>query len=253
MTTLDLASPPGAAPRRKRITRHAAMELRLVLRNGEQLLLALAIPIGLILAHAAFGERLGIPIGTFIPGVLALGLWSTGFTSLAIMTGFERRYGVLERLAATPLRRWDLVAGKALATTVLALGQAAVLCLTALAVGWRPTPTAVQWLVAACVTTLSLASFAGLALCLAGTSSAELTLAAANLIYLLGAASGLMLPLANYPSWSQPLLALLPTTALAESLRDWSTGAVAPVWILVSAAWAIASLLLARKVFRWTS
>ena len=48
------------------------------------------------------------------PSVLALAVWSSAFTSVAIATGFERRYGVLERLAATPLGRSGLLAGKAL-------------------------------------------------------------------------------------------------------------------------------------------
>ena len=59
------------------------------------------------------GGRLG-DLSVLAPSVLALAVWSSAFTSVAISTGFERRYGVLERLAATPLgkpgcwpaRRW---------------------------------------------------------------------------------------------------------------------------------------------------
>ncbi len=38
-----------------------------------------------------------------VPGILALCVMSTAFTSLAIATGYERRYGALKRLAASPL------------------------------------------------------------------------------------------------------------------------------------------------------
>ena len=48
------------------------------------------------------------------PGVLALAVMSTAFTSLAIATGFERRYGVLKRLGSSPLPRSGLLAGKVL-------------------------------------------------------------------------------------------------------------------------------------------
>ena len=113
MSGLDLTPAAVPAPRAVRIRRHALIETRLVVRNGEQLLLALVIPLGLIIANAAVGARIGIAREPFIASVIALGLWSSGFTSPAITTAFERRYGVLERLVATPLRRADLLLGKA--------------------------------------------------------------------------------------------------------------------------------------------
>ncbi|GAE80119.1 ABC-type multidrug transport system [Cutibacterium acnes JCM 18920] len=45
MTTLDLHPAPQAAPAAARVRNHALTEVRLVMRNGEQLLLALVIPI----------------------------------------------------------------------------------------------------------------------------------------------------------------------------------------------------------------
>ena len=51
MTTLDLRPAPQAAPAAARVRNHALTEVRLVMRNGEQLLLALVIPIGLSLIH----------------------------------------------------------------------------------------------------------------------------------------------------------------------------------------------------------
>lgn len=253
MTVLNLAPAGKATPRWLRIVRHGWLELRLTVRNGEQLLLALVIPIGLVLAHATLGGRLGLPDGAFPASVVALGLWSTGFTSLAIMTGFERRYGVLERLAATPLRRGDLLAGKALSVSLVAAGQGVVVVLVALATGWTPRPTPVQTLVVAVAIPLGLISFAALALVLAGRASAELTLALSNLVYLAGAAGGVLVPLAAYPFWAQPILALLPTTALAEMLRAWAAGRTDAVGLLVLLCWAVAGLVVARKVFRWTS
>ena len=52
------------------------------------------------------------------PGVLALAVMSTAFTSLAIATGFERRYGVLKRLGARRCPARGLLAGKAAALLV---------------------------------------------------------------------------------------------------------------------------------------
>lgn len=251
--TLDLSPGAAAAPRPSRILKHAAIEARLVARNSEQLLLALVIPIGLLIGQAIAGEQFGIAPEPFVASVLALGLWSTGFTSLAVATAFERRYGVLERLVATPLRRIDLLAGKAVGFAVLALSQASVLVVIALATGWSPRPTPVQTLVVVLAVPLALLAFAGLALVLAGVASAELTLALANLVYLAGAALGILVPPAAYPDWAQPLLAGLPTTALAEALRTWAVGGTDPLPLAVLACWVVVGLSLARKVFRWTS
>ncbi len=251
---LDLTPAAAAAPRANRITSHARTEAMLLLRNGEQLILALVIPLGLLIGGRFFGDRLGFDQVAFPASVLGLALWSTSFTSLAISTGFERRYGVLERLVATPLTRFDLIAGKALAATAIALGQVVVLTVVAFAAGWRPTPTVGQSGVLLIGVPATVVTFAALALALGGRFRAEVTLGLGNLIYLLGAAGGaLIIPVANNPAFLQPFVAALPTAALGEMLRAWATGTLTWWPLLVAAVWLVASLLVARKVFRWTS
>lgn len=252
--TLDLSPAAGPAPRGVRIRRHAAMEAALTLRNGEQLLLALVFPLLLLLGGLLLGGRFGLDVTVFPASVLALVVWSTSFTSLAITTGYERRYGVLERLAATPLRRGDLVAGKALANASIVAGQLALLAGAALLAGWRPHPAPLGTLAAVVGVALAAVTFASWALALAGRLRAEATLALANLLYVLVAAGGALLaPLAAYPRPVSGVLRLLPPAALGELLRGWSAGAT-PWWPLpVLAVWAAASLLLARKAFRWIS
>ncbi|WP_415093029.1 ABC transporter permease [Micropruina sp.] len=227
-----------------RVLRHAAMELRMLLRNGEQLLLAFAIPLGLLLGGLAWGRGFGLDAGVFPASVVAVATWSTAFTSLAVATGFERRYGVLERLVATPLTRADLIAGKSLAAIALVAIQAALLVVVAVACGWRPVWTAAGTLSAVLATVLAIAAFAGLGLLLAGTLKAEVTLALANLVYLAGLALGGLI--VDQPPW-------LPTAALGTALRAASEGALAPLALLALAVWAAALTLIARKVFRWTS
>lgn len=252
--TLDWTPDAAAAPRSRRITSHARTEASLLLRNGEQLLLALVIPVGLLVAGVLLGDQVGLDPQGFPASVLALALWSTTFTSLAITTGFERRYGVLERLAATPLTRGDLIAGKALATTAIAVGQLIVLAVVALVLGWRPHPQPLPTLVLVLTVPPAVVAFAGLALTLAGRLRAEGTLALANLVYLVVAAGGaLVLPLDAYPAAARPLLVLLPSAALGEAWRAWASGTL--IWwpLPVVASWAIVCLLIARKAFRWTS
>ncbi len=227
-----------------RVVRHAAMELRMLLRNGEQLLLAFAIPVGLLLGGLVWGAGLGLDPAVFPASVVAVATWSTAFTAVAVATGFERRYGVLERLVATPLTRADLIAGKALAATALVVVQAVILVTIALAWGWRPVWTPAAAASALVATGLAVAAFAGLGLLLAGTLKAEVTLALANLIYLAGLVLGGLI--AEQPPW-------LPTAALGAALRAAAEGGTAPLALAMLAGWALALTLIARKAFRWTS
>src|SRR5699024_125794 len=140
--SLDLSptTHPGTGTAGRRISlavRQALIEARLQVRNGEQLLLSLLIPVAVLLVGRFFAGEL-ISFGELAPSVLALALWSSGFTAPAIATGFERQYGVFERLAATPLQRSGLIGGKTLGVALIATGQLVVLGALALALGWRP-------------------------------------------------------------------------------------------------------------------
>ena len=137
------APAPGAAPLARMITAQAALELRTLVRNGEQLLLTLVIPV-LLLAALSLEPLVKVGSGHqgdfLVPGIIALAVMSTAFTSQAIATGFERRYGVLKRLGSTPLQRGGLIAAKTSAVIVVELVQAVVIIGVGLALGWRRPP-----------------------------------------------------------------------------------------------------------------
>ncbi|MET0727745.1 MAG: ABC transporter permease [Acidimicrobiales bacterium] len=228
------------------------LELALLARNGESLLLTLGIPV-LLLAFFAKVDVLpieGEAIDFLAPGVLALAIMSTAFVNLAIATAFEREYGVLKRLGSTPLGRPRLLAAKTLAILAVEVVQLAVVWALAVALGWDPDLRA-GFLVAVALATLA---FAGLGLCLAGTLTALVTLAAANGLYvLLLLFSGMVIPVEELPGPVQALARVLPSGALAEAVRGTLTaGAQVPAraW-LVLAAWAVAAPLAATKLFRW--
>ncbi|AWZ16199.1 alpha-galactosidase [Streptomyces sp. ICC1] len=65
-------------------------------------------------------------------------MMSTAFTGQAIATGFDRRYGVLKRLGASPLPRWALMAAKTLPVLVTDVLLIALLTALACALGWSP-------------------------------------------------------------------------------------------------------------------
>ncbi|NAS26088.1 ABC transporter permease [Herbidospora sp. NEAU-GS84] len=231
----------------------AGAEVRATLRNGEQLLLTLIIPILLLVgfSKAPFLDVAGPRVDFVAPGVLALAVLSTAFTGQAIATGFERRYGVLKRLGATPLSRTGLMLAKTAAVIVVEVLQIVVLVLVALALGWSPhgNPLTVALLVV-----LGTAAFSGLGLLMAGTLRAEATLAGANLVYLLLLAlGGVVLPVSAFPESIRPLLEILPITALTDGVRSVLTGVggfpVGATLVLLS--WAVLALAAAARWFRW--
>jgi ABC-2 type transport system permease protein len=257
-TAAMFAPDPGAAPLGRMITAQATLETRTLLRNGEQLLLILIIPLLLL---TAFSLEPLINFGTGLPridfltaGIIALAVMSTAFTSQAIATWFERRYGVLKRLGATPLSRGGLIAAKTVTVIGVELVQAALIIVIALAIGWRPNASPAAIVTAPLLILLGTAAFSGLALLMAGTLRAEATLAAANLVYiLLLGLGGVVFPLTRFPATARPVLELLPTGALSTGLRDvLQYGVAFPVGNTVTlAVWAVGAIALAARTFRW--
>jgi ABC-2 type transport system permease protein len=232
---------------------HLRLELAVLARNGESLLLTLGIPV-LLLSFFAKVDVLpidGEPIDFLAPGVLALAILSTALVNLAIATSFEREYGVLKRLGSTPLGRPRLLAAKTVAIGVVELVQVVVLWLLALALGWDPSVDLGPVLLAV---VLGTAACAGLGLCLAGSLPALVTLAAANGLYLvLLLLSGMVIPLDELPGPARALARALPSGALAEAIRGALTaGADIPgrAWVVL-AAWALSAPIAATRLFRW--
>jgi ABC-2 type transport system permease protein len=251
----DFAPRPGAASLPRRVAAQSLMEARLMLRNGEQLLLALAIPV-LVLVGGVFAARrmefswAEDPVDVLTPGALALAVMSTAFTSLAIATGFERRAGLLRRLAVSPLSRTGLLAGKIGALLAVEFVQCLVIAAVGLGLGWRPTPAGVP--VAALVAVIGTAAFTGLGLALAGTLRAEATLAAANLINVVLLAGGaVVVPRSAYGA-AEGWLAALPSAALGDALRGaLIDGSLPWVPIAILLGWAALGAGVAARWFRW--
>ncbi|MEV6208794.1 ABC transporter permease [Kitasatospora sp. NPDC051914] len=232
-----------------------ALETRMLLRNGEQLLLTVIIPTVLLVLFSAVdivaADGPGKRVDFLAPGLLALAVMSTAFTGQAIATGFERRYGVLKRLGATPLPRWALLTAKTGCVLVTEVLQVALLTVIALALGWSPqgSPLTVAGLLV-----LGTAAFSGLGLLMAGTLKAEATLAAANLVFvLLLLVGGVVVPLSRFPEAVRPVLELLPISALSDGLRSVLQYGAGVPWsdLGVLAVWSVLGLAAAARFFRW--
>ncbi|GAC1538580.1 MAG: ABC transporter permease [Acidimicrobiales bacterium] len=249
----DTTPPPPPRP----VLAQTRAEVLMTLRRGESLLLTLGIPIVLL----GFFTLIGYPdravtggvdtVAFLAPGVIALAVMSTAMVGLGIATGFERQYGVLKRLRVTPLGRPALLTAKIAAIGVVEALQVIVLVLAGVLLGWQPRGDVVTAIV---VVALATAAFAGLGLFMAGTLRGEVTLAAANGLYLvLLLLGGMVVPLSRLPGVVQGFARLLPAAALADALHaTLGTGDAVPgrAW-LVLVVWAVGAPLLAARTFRW--
>jgi ABC-2 type transport system permease protein len=242
---------PNAVP--KMLAAQFGLELKLLLRNGEQLLLTMFIPITLLvgltlLPLGSFGQHRA---ATFTPVIMALAVISTAFTGQAIAVAFDRRYGALKRLGATPLPVWGIIAGKSLAVVTVVFLQAILLGAIGFALGWRPDPAALA--LGAAVIALGTAAFAALGLLLGGTLRAEIVLAVANLMWFVFAGLGaLTLQTGMIPATVKWAARLTPSGALTEALSQAMTMSMDWFGVIVLVVWGALAALGARRWFRFT-
>jgi len=231
-------------------------ELRVLLRNGEQLLLIVGIPV-LLLTFFSLVDLLptgdSASVDFLLPGIIALAVMSTAMVSLGIATGFERSYNVLKRLGATPLGIPRLILAKALSVVVIEIGQLVLLIGVAISLGASTASVNLATtLLAVVVGTLV---FTGIGLTLAGQLRGEVNLAAQNGVYLvLFLLGGIMFPLAELPGALQTVARSLPSGALADVLRAsvTDTGVDPGSSWAVLLAWAVVAQISAARLFRWS-
>ncbi len=233
-----------------------AMELRLAVRRGENVLVTLVVPSAVLVFFATIdiapeAER---PLVVFLlPGTVALAIIATSLVNLGIATGYERAYGVLKRFGGAPVHRTTVIAAKLSAVAIVVVAQLGLLvAIAALALGWVPDEPVVPGLVALGLV-LGTAAFAGLGLALAGALRAEATLAVANGLFIaflfLG---GIVLPVDHLPGVLAELARLLPAGALSETMRvGFGAGGEALPALAILAAWAAAGSVAALRLFRW--
>jgi len=242
---------PATVP--KMLAAQFGLELKLLLRNGEQLLLTMFIPITLLvgLTLLPLGDFGHNRVATFVPAIMALAVISTAFTGQAIAVAFDRRYGALKRLGATALPVWGIIVGKAMAVVTVVFLQAILLGAIGFALGWRPNP--VGLLLGAVVIALGTATFVALGLLLGGTLKAEIVLALANLLWFVFAGLGaLTLETGAIPVVVKWVARLTPSGALTEALSQAMTPSVDWFGLAVLAGWGVVGALGALRWFRFS-
>lgn len=260
---LDLHPAPGPASTTAALRAEWKLNTRTWLRNGEQLLLTIGIPLILLVALTALplvdGYLASWPssgtaptrVDVVFPGVAAVAIVSTAFTAQAIATGFDRRYGVLKWTGSTPLSRGGLLAGRTLTVVTIEVLQLILLTAVAVGLGWRPEGNFGSVLA---LIVLGTAAFSAWGIAVAGLLRAEATLAVANGVFILMVLlGGLVIPLASLPRAVATVAEFLPSAAIGEGLRAVMLGVetmpLASLGLL--AAWACAGVLVTVRTFSW--
>ena len=242
---------PAAVPAMLRA--QFGLELKLLLRNGEQLLLTMFIPITLLIGLTlmplgSFGPNRA---AVFTPAIMALAVISTAFTGQAIAVAFDRRYGALKRLGATALPVWGIIAGKALAVVTVVFLQSILLGAIGIALGWRPPIAGLA--LGAVIIALGTAAFTAFGLLLGGTLRAEIVLAIANLLWFVFAGFGALTLEGGLVSDTVRFVArLTPSGALTEALGQAMTTSVDWFGATVLAVLGVVAALSALRWFRFT-
>lgn len=245
--------PSSPASTGRMLAAQTRMELGLFLRNGEQLLVALVIPVAILvgLTLVDLGRIPEPRVDGAITAVLTIAVMGTAFTGQAIAVGFDRRYGALKRLGGTPLLPAVIIGGKMLSVLVLVVLQSVLLGLLAVLLGWRPDPAGLA--PAALLLVLGTFTFSAMGLLLGGTLKAELVLALANLIwFLLMGAAALAVGITALPGHLHEVLLAVPSYALTSAVGDTLHGGVPVVAALSLLVWGGVCAFLATRWFSFT-
>ncbi|MEZ5374050.1 MAG: ABC transporter permease [Microthrixaceae bacterium] len=229
-------------------------ELTLAMRQGEQLLVSMGIPLAILVFFSQIDvvSFEGVEAVDYLtPATMALAVMSTAMVSLGIGTGFDRNYGVLKRLGSTPLGRGRWLAAKVATVATIEVGQLLLLGGVGALLGWRPPGT---WPLGILALVLGTAAFAGIGLTLAGTLPALTNLAATNGLYLvLLLLGGMVIPLERFPDVLATLARVSPAAALsgiAVTAMGPETFSTAWLWVVL-VLWGVGAPLVAVRTFRW--
>jgi ABC transporter DrrB family efflux protein len=201
---------------------------------------------------SAVGSRY---IDWVIPGLLGMGIMSTGMWSVAFSIATARSRRLLKRFVATPMIRSYYLASFVLSRFVfLAVETIVLLGFAWLAFG-VVTQGALATVAFVCVT--GALAFGALALFVASRArTIEAVSGLLNFVMLpMWLLSGVFFASSNFPDAVQPFIQVLPLTALIDALRDVindgeSLRAVAPD-LGILAVWGTVSFTAAVKLFRW--
>lgn len=250
------------------------IEVKTFFRTPEQVFFTFLLPVLFLVIFATiFSGELEGPPGVeevefaqyFVPGMIATGVFSATFASLAMTISIEQHEGLLRRLSGTPLPRSAYFAGKiGLAVVTSAMEVVLILGLGIVVFGIDVPTEPVKWLVFAGVFLLGIAacSLLGIAYTRVIRTGASAPAIVQPPYLVLQFISGVFLQYDQVPQGLKVVASLFPLKWMVQGFRytflpewvaqdDYGGGWQVDQVFLVLAAWFVVSFLLAKFLFRW--
>jgi ABC-type multidrug transport system permease subunit len=190
-----------------------------------------------------------------LPGLIALSLMQVGLFATPLPLISLRVRGVLRQLGVTPLSRVTMLSSYVAVRILIAAVQMALVCVVGIALfDLRVTG---HWAGIGAVALFGLVTFVGLGFFIASVASTEETghLIASSLQVPMIFLSNILFPPEAVPGFLQPVTNILPTTFLADALRQVMLGAAPLHGLTVDlsalAVWLVSTCLVSTWLFRW--
>ncbi len=247
------------------------VELLAFFRNRTNLVFTMALPVLLLVIFGAvFISGDFLPEDSrvrdiFIPGIIATGVMSTCFQSLATSIALDREGGLIRRLASSPMPKAAYFIGaivKAVVTTILEIVLLVVIAM--LLFGFELPADPVRWgtfiwVIALGVSSCSLLGIAYTAMIPNARSAAAVTTPPFIILQFI---SGIFFPLSMMPGFMQFLGQIFPLAWMAKGLRyvflpdhlvtSEPTGAWdLPMVVIMLVGWTLVSAVLTGFTFKW--
>jgi ABC-type polysaccharide/polyol phosphate export permease len=190
-----------------------------------------------------------------VPGLLGMNLMGSGIWGLGFSIVDARRRKLLKRLEASPMKRWEYLASFLLSRLITLVIEVALLLCFASLVFDVPLRGPVWELGAFCL--LSSLMFSSLGLLIASrVRTIEAASGLMNVVMLpMWVLSGVFFSSERFPDAIQPVIRLLPLTAVIDGLRSSMLQGVRlteMAWqVPVVGLWLAASFFIAMRLFRW--
>ncbi|WP_442604494.1 ABC transporter permease [Paenibacillus sp. KN14-4R] len=223
--------------------------LRLSLRNTEQLIMAIMLPIMLMLLFTfVFGgaiEPEGNYVNYVVPGIILL-CAGFGSSSTAVDVAHDMTNGIIDRFRTMPIQSMGVVTGHVVASLARNLLATCIVIGVALLVGFTPSAGVMGWLGALGIIVLFIHTFTWLFAAIGlmtGSPSAASGYGFALLF--LPYISSAFVPTNTMPTWLQGIANHQPITPVIETIRGLLTGTPYQDQVGWAIGWCIALLLIA--------
>lgn len=219
------------------------------LRNADALIMAIVLPVMLMLLFTfVFGgaiDSTGGYVNYVVPGIILL-CAGFGAASTAVEVANDLETGIMDRFRSMPVRSWAVLTGHVIASLLRNLVASAIVVGVAIAVGFRPDATPLEWLGVTVIVALWILAitylFAAIGL---ASGSAEAANGYGFILLFLPYLSSAFVPVDTLPVWLRWIAEHQPVTPIIETIRALLTGtdAGSAPWFAVG--WCVLILIIA--------